>query len=56
MIDVDHDRGAIAVGIKEQMTRGRAPSDHIYGDGRAGARIAERLATAGLTIEKRLTY
>jgi UDP-hydrolysing UDP-N-acetyl-D-glucosamine 2-epimerase len=56
VIDVDHDRAAIAAAIAEQRQRGRAPSDHIYGDGNAGERIAERLATADLTIEKRLTY
>ena len=56
VIDVNHDRGAIAAGIKEQMNRGRTPSDHLYGDGNAGSRIAGHLATASLTIEKRLTY
>ena len=38
------------------VRRGRVPSDHLYGDGRAGARIADCLATAPLTVEKRLTY
>ena len=33
VIDVDHDRGAIAGAIRSTMTRGRAPSDHLYGDG-----------------------
>ena len=31
-------------------------ADHLYGDGHAGARIADCLATAPLTVEKRLTY
>jgi hypothetical protein len=31
-------------------------SDTLYGDGRAGKRIAECLATAPFTIEKQLTY
>ena len=56
VIDVEHDRGAIAAGIQEQLRRGRAPSDHLYGDGHAGKRIADCLATAELKIEKRLTY
>jgi hypothetical protein len=56
VIDVDHDRNAIAGAIREHMRRGRSPSDDVYGDGRAGGRIADCLATAELTIEKRLTY
>ena len=56
VIDVDHDRTAIAKAIGEHARRGRAPSDHLYGDGRAGARIADCLATTALTVEKRLTY
>jgi len=56
VIDVEHDRAAIADGIRQHLKRGKAPSDHLYGDGLAGARIAERLASAELTIEKRLTY
>jgi UDP-hydrolysing UDP-N-acetyl-D-glucosamine 2-epimerase len=56
VIDVDHDRPAIARAIAEHVRRGKAPSDHLYGDGRAGARIADCLATTALTVEKRLTY
>jgi len=56
VIDVPHDRVAITEAIREHMRRGRPPCDHLYGDGRAGQRIAECLATAPLTIEKRLTY
>ena len=56
VIDVDHDRVAIAAAIRAHMSRGRAPMDLLYGDGQAGARIADCLATVPLTIEKRLTY
>jgi UDP-hydrolysing UDP-N-acetyl-D-glucosamine 2-epimerase len=56
VIDVDHDRKAIAAAITEHVRRGKAPSDHLYGDGRAGARIADCLVTTALTVEKRLTY
>ena len=56
VIDVEHDRAAIGAAIREHQRRGRPASDHLYGDGQAGARIADRLATAPLTIEKRLTY
>ena len=56
IIDVEHDRAAIAAAIRTHMSRGRAPKDLLYGDGKAGARIADCLATVPLTIEKRLTY
>jgi UDP-hydrolysing UDP-N-acetyl-D-glucosamine 2-epimerase len=54
--DVDHDRVAIAAAIREHQRSGRPAPDHLYGDGQAGARIADALATAELRIEKKLTY
>src|SRR5687768_12872633 len=56
VIDVEHDRAAIAGAIREHARRGRPTADHLYGDGDAGRRIADCLATAALTIEKRMTY
>jgi UDP-N-acetylglucosamine 2-epimerase len=56
VIDVEHDRSAIAGAIHEHGTRGRPGTDRLYGDGDAGRRIADCLGTAELTIEKRLTY
>jgi UDP-N-acetylglucosamine 2-epimerase len=56
VIDVPHDRAAIAAAIRQHMERGKAAPDHLYGNGAAGQRIADCLATATLTIEKRLTY
>ena len=56
VIDVDHDRAVITDAIREHLRRGKAPTDHLYGDGQAGTRIAECLATAELSVEKRLTY
>ena len=44
VIDVDHDRGAIAAAIAEHRRRGKAPRDRLYGDGQAGLRIADTLA------------
>ena len=54
--DVDHCRKAIAAAIDEHRRNGRPKPDHLYGDGRAGDRIAATLATHELRIEKRLTY
>ena len=56
VIDVDHDRAAITQAIGEHQRRGRPERDHLYGDGNAGVRIADCLATAELTIDKMLTY
>ena len=56
VIDVDHERSAIAGAIQEHLRRGRPEPDRLYGDGKAGTKIADTLATAELTIEKRLAY
>jgi UDP-hydrolysing UDP-N-acetyl-D-glucosamine 2-epimerase len=56
VIDTNHDRHAIMEAIRTQLSNGRYASEHIYGDGWAGPRIAEALATCRLTIEKRLAY
>lgn len=56
VIDVAYDRKAIAAGIRQQLAHGRYPSDPLYGDGLAGGRIAEILASATLTVQKRLAF
>ncbi len=56
VVDVDHDRTAIAEAIRRQAARGRLPSDPLYGDGSAGPRIAAALARIAPRIEKRLSY
>jgi UDP-hydrolysing UDP-N-acetyl-D-glucosamine 2-epimerase len=56
VVDVGHDRHAIGSAVRARMHDGRPAPDHLYGDGRAGERIARALATADLRVEKRLTY
>ena len=56
IIDTDYDIGQIMEAIKIQLKNGRYPSDPIYGDGHAGEKIANILATVPLSIEKRLMY
>lgn len=56
VIDVDYARGAITVAVRTHLVNGRMPPDCLYGDGKAGERVAELLATVPLSIEKRLTY
>ena len=52
VIDVAHDRRAIAAAIVKARTSPRPPSDPVYGDGRAGERIAEAIARAPLVFDK----
>jgi UDP-N-acetylglucosamine 2-epimerase len=56
LLDVHYDRAEIAGAVLHHMGNGRYPNDTIYGDGRAGKRIAQVLAQAPLRIDKRLTY
>jgi UDP-N-acetylglucosamine 2-epimerase len=56
VIDVDHERSAIKKAVCRHLANGRYSSDSIYGNGKAGQRIADLLAHAQLNIEKRLSY
>ncbi len=54
VIDVGHNRDEIAEAVKTHLKNGHVPTDGVYGDGKAGKRIADLLSTVELTIEKRL--
>ena len=54
--DVSYDRKGIMRAIEYQLRNGRYEPCHLYGDGRAGERIADLLAQVPLTVEKRLAY
>ena len=56
VVDVDYDREQIEASARSVLACDKASRDHMYGDGRAGQRIADLLATQPLGIEKRLTY
>jgi UDP-hydrolysing UDP-N-acetyl-D-glucosamine 2-epimerase len=56
VVDVEYERTMIGEAIKKQTGNGRYQSDTLYGDGKAGERIAHHLAKAPLHIEKRLAY
>jgi len=56
VLDAPHDRRRIEEAARIQLGRGRFPSDPVYGDGKAGGRIAELLARVPLSVEKRLAY
>lgn len=54
--DVGYDRAEIRAAVEQQIAHGRYPTSAIYGDGSAGQRIADLLATVPLTVAKRITY
>lgn len=56
VIDVGYDEKAIAEAILAQVHHGSYGREPIYGDGHAGERIANILATATVSIQKRMTY
>ena len=56
VVDVPHDAAAIAAAIADMWQRKERLRDEVYGDGHAGKRIAEVLASITPTIEKTLTY
>ena len=54
--DVEHDSRQITAAIREKIRVGKLPSDTLYGDGKAGQRIADLLAVLPPVFEKKLTY
>lgn len=56
VVDVGHDAGEIEQAILVQIQHGPYERNSLYGDGLAGARIADVLATAPLVVEKMLSY
>jgi UDP-hydrolysing UDP-N-acetyl-D-glucosamine 2-epimerase len=56
VMDTPYDRQAIKQAILKQFSNGRYPSDDLYGDGKAGHKISEILATVDLKIQKTIAY
>jgi UDP-hydrolysing UDP-N-acetyl-D-glucosamine 2-epimerase len=56
VMDVDYDMEKIQAAIEVQYQKGRYPSDPLYGDGKAGERIAQHLASETLHFDKVLSY
>ncbi len=56
VVDVRYDRAEILEAIQRHIAEGPVESDLLYGDGKAGERIADLLSTVPLSVEKRLTY
>jgi hypothetical protein len=56
VLDAGYDRAEIVAAVRRQLAHGRYPPDHLYGDGDAGPRIADVLARAPLSVQKRLVF
>jgi UDP-N-acetylglucosamine 2-epimerase len=57
VIDVDYLAEDIFAAMEKQVATGRFEPDTVYGDGRAGDRIARILAESGdVATQKRITY
>ncbi|HEY8184918.1 MAG TPA: UDP-N-acetylglucosamine 2-epimerase [Pyrinomonadaceae bacterium] len=56
VLDVGYCKCEIAKAIQHHQRNGHIRQNHLYGDGKAGERIARLLAESSLRIEKRLTY
>ncbi len=56
VIDVPHNAEAIEKAVRQQISHGRYEQSTLVGDGKAGSRIAEVLATVPLSIHKRINY
>ena len=56
VIDVAPERRAIVDAIRRQIAHGPYEPAYLYGDGRAGDRIAGVLATSPLHVQKRIQY
>ena len=56
VVHVPYDRCAIAGAVREQISRTKYPRSLMFGDGAAGAKIADALARANFRIQKRIAY
>lgn len=56
VVDADYSTEAILSAIERQIEHGRYESNPLYGDGRAGERIAQVLESTELVIQKKMTY
>lgn len=56
VLHAPYNASAIGAAIDRQIRHGRYPRSTLFGDGTAGRQIASILATANVTIQKRLHY
>jgi UDP-hydrolysing UDP-N-acetyl-D-glucosamine 2-epimerase len=53
VIDVDYRSSMIVSAVRKQLAHGPYPSNHMYGDGKAGQKIADVLSKAKFNIQKK---
>jgi UDP-N-acetylglucosamine 2-epimerase/N-acetylmannosamine kinase len=56
VLDCSYDKSAIKESIQIQLNHGHYQPDHLYGDSKAGEKIAEALATIPLRFHKTITF
>ena len=56
VIDVQHSKSEIIKAVKKQIRHGKYKSENIYGDGKAGKKIARILSKSKIEIQKRIIY
>lgn len=56
VVDCGYNREEIATAIKKQLNNGHYKQEPIYGDGKAGERIADILAKKEVKIQKKMMY
>lgn len=56
VVDAPNDKDEIKSAIAQQIAHGRYVMEPIYGDGRAGERIAQILSTEQVDVQKCITY
>ncbi len=56
VIDVDYEADVIEAAIRKQLAHGAYEPSPMFGDGKAGKRIADILASCEITVQKRLAY
>lgn len=59
VVDVPYEKEAIKMAIKEQLKQGKYKTKHVYGDGRAGERIVQKIRELDLKtiqVQKRIRY
>jgi UDP-hydrolysing UDP-N-acetyl-D-glucosamine 2-epimerase len=54
LVEVEHDRAAIADAIRDQLAHGPYERSGLFGDGTAGVKIADRLAEVRPSVQKKL--
>lgn len=56
VVDAGYSAPEIVAAVRGQLDRGRYAPSHLYGDGNAGRKIVDVLATYPLSVQKRISF